>query len=312
MSSFLESVNTRRADDVVDIFERAAEANLRSPTRRGSVDVVGPDDPTRRLIATGDLHDNPAALDRLAQRAGMTDASATPSAHLTLHEVIHSDRLTNGMDFSYRSLVKVAALKAAFPRHVHTLLANHELSQISGSGIIKDGVSVVQAFNDGVEYVFGGDTARVMDAMGAFIRSMALALRCVAPARVVAAEGTGSADRAVDLFTCHSLPEESLFDRFDVGVFDRALVEEDYVPRRGSAHLLVWGRGHPPELLGTLGERLGVGLFVLGHEHAEGGWMRREPNTLVLNTDGPEAKIAELDLSRAWSLSASPACVELL
>ena len=46
------------------------------------------------------------------------------------------------------ALEEVAALKADHPELVHTLLANHELSQIIGAGIIKDGIKVSVEFSN--------------------------------------------------------------------------------------------------------------------------------------------------------------------
>lgn len=302
MGELLASVNTRDAEAVIGVFRAAAHANLNARCRpRGtSQDVIGPDHPTQRLIATGDLHDNPEGLARLVELAGMAERGAAPTAHLTLHEVIHSDRLVNGMDFSYRTLVRVAALKAEFPEHVHTLLANHELSQIAGAGIVKDGVSVVEAFNAGVEYVFGGAYDDVTAAMGEFIRSMPLALRWRETVDPLAGHPCPGGRR--DLVCTHSLPDPVLMDRFDAGVLDRPMIDADYAPRRGSAHILVWGRGHQPEHLQQLATQLDAGLFVLGHEKAPEGVLFRPPNTVVLNTDSANASVLELTPSDARTI----------
>src|SRR5437762_8269330 len=161
---------------VRQVLAAGAGANREAACRQGSIDGIRP---PGTLIATGDLHDNPLHFARLVRAAGMdcgsdevtkgrsdevgeevarTSGSAhsvspslglsvsTPS-HLVLHELIHSDRLINGMDFSYRALARAAALKAEFPERVHVLLANHELAQIMGAGIVKDGVKVVEAFD---------------------------------------------------------------------------------------------------------------------------------------------------------------------
>lgn len=278
----LESLNLRSADAVAAIFRAGAEANRSAACRRGSIDVIRP---PGVLIATGDLHDNPLHLARLVEAAGVGAPDATPSAHLTLHEIIHGDRLVNGMDFSFRALARVAALKAAHPEFVHVLLANHELSQITGSGVVKDGVRCVDAFNEAVEVTFGPAADVVLEAIGAFIRSMPLALRC---------EGDGPGQS----FLCaHSLPEPALMDRFDPGVLERDLVDEDYTPRRGSAHLMVWGRGHTPDQFAALAERWGVGLFILGHEKADNGVLVVGPNAVVLNSDHARGVYARIDLS---------------
>lgn len=296
-----------------------AEANRSAACRRGSIDLITA---PGTLIATGDLHDNPLHLARLVRAAGMDGerhegseaqrhegSSATSSGvehthesgdsvpsclrasvpaaptHLLLHEIIHSDRLINGMDFSYRALARVAALKADFPERVHTLLANHELAQVMGAGIIKDGVKVVEAFNEGVEYAFGDDAAAVQEAIREFILSMPLALRCVCP------------PPHGDILCAHSLPGAALMERFDPSVLSRDLTSEDYEPRRGAAHLMVWGRGYDAEQIEDLVERWGINLFILGHEKAENGVRFVPPCAIVLNSDHERGVYLPIDLS---------------
>ncbi len=270
-------VDLTSVDGVVAALEAGAHANRTNFFRRGSIELVPPPDPAWALVATGDLHDNPFHLAAVIRAAGLDQPpdTATP-AHLTLHELIHGDRLVNGMDLSYRVLARAAALKAAFPLHVHTLLANHELAQIAGAGITKDGVNVVKAFNAGVEYVFGPDAPAVQHALNSFIRSMPLAVRFSAPP-----------DRpGQDVLCAHSLPGPELMDRFDASVLERELDEEaDFIPRRGAAHLMVWGRGHTADQLAALAERWGVGLFILGHEKAPEGFFTLPPNAAILNSD---------------------------
>ncbi len=249
--------------------------------------------PPGTLLATGDLHDNPVHLQRLldvAQYDGHMSL-VTPSdadgwarpVHLVLHEVIHSDNLMNGMDFSYRALARVAAVKADHPEHVHTMLANHELAQIVGAGIIKNGVRVVEAFNEGVEFVFGDRADEVQDAIEGFVRSMPLALRCETPRG--------------DILCAHSLPGIGMMHKFDPTILERGLTAEDYVPRQGSAHLLVWGRGYDAEQIEDLVERWGVSMFVLGHEHVQGGVEFIPPCAVVLNSDHAQGVYLPIDLS---------------
>ena len=236
------------------------------------------------LIATGDLHDNPFHLERLVEAARMDQPAAEgePGPHLTLHEVIHADRLVNGLDFSYRALARVAQLKAEFPERAHVLLANHELSQIIGAGIVKDGVRCVDAFNDGLAYVFGAEWERVARAVERFIRSMPLALRCCGPRG--------------DVLCAHSLPGPEGMARFDTTILDRDLTDDDYQPRRGSAHVMVWGRGYDADQLEDLVERWGVGLFVLGHEKADNGVLVVPPCAVVLNSDHSRGVYLPIDL----------------
>lgn len=274
----LASLDLRSADAVVRLLEEGAAANRDAACRDGSIDRISA---PGALLATGDLHDNPLHLARALDLAALDDAAGN---HLTLHEVIHGSALVNGMDLSHRALARVAFLKSAYPEQVHALLANHELSQIVGLGVVKDGVRMNQAFDEGVEFVFGGDAPRVLDAVGAFIRSMPLAL--------VSGQGTDAG-----LLAAHSLPGPDLLDRFDPAVLERAMTEDDYTPRRGSAHIMVWGRGHDDALLGSLSDRWGVRLFVLGHEKAPNGWLTIGDRAIVLNSDHERGVALPIDLA---------------
>lgn len=290
--SRFRALDLRDAGSVREALLAGARANREAACRVGSIDRIAA---PGRLIATGDLHDNPLHMARLVEAAGLfaEEPPATPT-HLVLHEIIHSDRLLNGMDFSFRALARVAALKADFPELVHALLANHELSQIVGAGIVKDGVKVVEAFNLGLEYAFGDEAAEVNEAIGEFVRSMPLALRCVCSCPQTGS-GLGSAGGG-DILVAHSLPSPMLMGRFDPGVLSRELTEDDYLPRQGAAHIMVWGRGYDAELLEDLVERWGVNLFILGHEKAENGVAYVPPCAVVLNSDHERGVYLPIDL----------------
>ncbi len=280
-------------DSVEASLLAGAEACRRAVCRRGAVEFISA---PGRLIATGDLHDNPLHLARLLYAAHMSEigpiSADDPPCHLTLHEIIHGERLTNGMDLSYRVLTRVARLKARYPEHVHVILGNHELAQMLKSGIVKDGVKSVDAFNAGVEYVFGSEYDRIDRAIGAFVRAMPLALRVHTPRG--------------DILCAHSLPPAASMGRFDTSILTRDLTDDDYVPRQGSAHLMVWGRGYDTEGLEDLVERWGVYLFLLGHEKATEGVRFVPPNAVILNSDHEQGMCLPIDLDHPPSASAAP------
>jgi len=264
------------------LFDEGAEACLDARCREGSIDRIAP---PGRLIATGDLHDNPVHLARLVAAAELDgDAPEPVGTHLTLHEIIHSDRLLNGMDFSYRALARVAALKAAAPERVHPLLANHELAQLTGGAVVKNGVRCVDAFDDALDHQFEDDAPLVRASVRRFIRAMPLALRCETP------QG--------DILCAHSLPGPAMMGRFDPTVLERELTDEDIAARTGSAHMMVWGRKYDADQLEDLVERWGVNLFVLGHEHAPNGVHLVPPNAVVLNSDHERGVYLPIDLSK--------------
>lgn len=270
-------------DSVIALFRAGAQACREAKCRRGSIDVIRA---PGRLIATGDLHDHPINFKKLVEIAKL--GSEEPS-HLTLHEIIHPPNLLNGVDYSYRALARVASLKAEFPEFVHVLLGNHELSQIMGAGIVKDGVKVVDAFNAGLEHVFGDESVAVHEAIKEFVLAMPLAMR------VECNKPDGS--RGVDILCAHSLPGLAMMQRFDPSVLARELTKEDYEPRTGAAHIMIWGRGYDSEQLEDLVERWGINLFILGHEKAPEGAAFIAPNAVVLNTDHERGVYLPIDLS---------------
>ena len=297
----VRGVNVQNADEVADLFREAARASREANCREGSIDIIrGPG----TLIATGDLHDNPFHLRRLLELAGLdgprgaADPTDAPPVHVTFHEVIHSDKLLNGLDLSYRALARIAEAKVNAPERVHALLANHELAQIVGAGIVKDGVRCVEAFNDGLGYVFGDDWEQVATALGEFIRAMPLALRCVTP------KG--------DILCAHSLPAPGQMGRFDPTILKRDLTEDDYTPRVGSAHLMVWGRGYDAEQLEDLVERWGVNMFILGHEKADNGCLVIPPCAIVLASDHERGVYLPIDLEHPPSFGEVPGLVRPL
>ncbi len=276
-------------DEVVDALRAGAAACRAASCRQGSIEVIeGPGE----LIATGDTHDHPSNFKAVLSAAGLDGEFGAEEKHLTLHEIIHPDLPESRelpIDMSYRGLTRIAYLKSQYPELVHVLLANHELAQAIGSGIMKNGVRCVAAFNKGVESVFGDESHRVHDAITDLVMSLPIALRCRLP------QG--------DILCSHSLPGPASMGRFDASILDRELTPDDYQPRVGSAHLMVWGRGYDAEQLEDLTERWGVDLFILGHEHAENGFALVEPNALVLNTDHNRGVYMPIDLEHMPRLS---------
>lgn len=268
------TVNLRDAHAVIDLFQRAAEALRSSPVRSGCIVRL----PGRgRLLVTGDLHDNPLHLQKIVRLARLDQS---PEHHVILHEMIHGDKLLNGMDFSHRMLARAAELMLQYPGQVHPLLANHELSQMTGAGVSKGAGNSVVLFEDALAFVFGDECEAVAEAIRTFIAAMPLAL--LSESGVLCA---------------HSLPADRMMKYFDMNIIHRELTDEDYRSPVGSAYLMVWGRGHTPEQLEQIAEAWNVKLFCLGHEHVETGVEMRGPKLLVLNSDHERGAVLPLDLA---------------
>ncbi len=229
------------------------------------------------LLATGDLHDNPEHFRKIVRLARLDES---PDRHVVLHEIIHGDLLVNGVDLSHRMLVRVARLLLEHPAQVHVLLANHELAQMTGRGVTKGAGNSVELFNDGLAFVFGDDWETVAGSIKEFIRAMPLAL--VSESGVLCA---------------HSVPSPRTMASFDCGVLERRLTDDDYRPMRGSAHLMVWGRGYGEPDIEALAQRWRVKLFCLGHVHVDNGIAVRGPRVIVLNSDHEMGTVLPIDLA---------------
>ena len=271
-------LNLQDADVVADLFQRAAEANRSADSRKGASAHL----PRQgHLLITGDLHDHGSNFFKIIQLAGLHES---PERHVIIHEVVHGANRVGGRDMSVRTLARVAAWKLQYPQQVHILQSNHELAQHNGDGILKAGVDTVEAFDEGIEYIYGEQAEKVRSAMKAFIRSYLLAVRC-----------------ANGLFISHSLPSPSMMGKFDPTLIDREPTDEDYV-YRGQVYMLVWGRNQTPEQVEQLAETWGARLFITGHQPAEMGYDIYGQKLLVIASDHEHGHVIPIDLSQRYDM----------
>src|SRR5947209_6129529 len=164
---------TLNADHAVETFGAAGDENKLSPLRDQQVVNLPAEG---EVWMTGDLHDNRT---NFAKLIAAVDLENNPQRHLVLHELIHGDHFDpKGAEDSWRMLYQAAELKCNFPNQVHFLLANHDLAQIHGEGIMKAGLSVCEAFNAGVKRDFATGATLVTVAITEFLLSLPLAIRC--------------------------------------------------------------------------------------------------------------------------------------
>ena len=263
------------AHATVDLFESAAEAMRSAQHRRDSI-VELPSD--GRLLITGDLHDH---LDHWYRILHLARLDEDPTRHVVLQELIHGDRLLNGMDFSYRMLGRVAELVLAHPDQVHVILGNHELSQLTRRAVSKGAGNNVELFQDAVDWVFGDDADDVTAAIESFIAAMPLAVRT-----------------AGGLLCTHSLPAADRMGGFEPGILERALEPIDYEGSGSSIYLLTWGRRHEPDQLDALADRWGVKTFCIGHQSVPEGIRRDGPRLVAINSDKVNGMVIDWPLDR--------------
>lgn len=268
------SIDERDSAAVAARLAEAAAVMREAPNRDGSVSRI---EGTGRLLVTGDLHDNPQNLARVIRHAAL---DRSPEDHLVLQELIHGEQLIDGVDLSYRMLVKVAGLLLSHPAQVHVLLANHELAQMAGHSVSKGGGCMTTKFDQGLVRAFGSDADLVATAVGEFVRAMPLAART-----------------SNGVLCAHSLPGPMMMPEFDLGILERDLLDADYEPVHGSAWMMVWGRGQTEAQTEEIAGRWGVSLFCLGHAFVQEGVAIGGPRTVLLNSDHEHGAVLPLNLT---------------
>ena len=268
------------ADHVIETFGAAAEEKQVSPLREHQVvNLPGEGE----VWIAGDLHDHRRNFEKLIRAA---DLANNPQRHLVLQELIHGDHFdAQGAEESWKILAQAAELKADQPGQVHFLLANHDLAQVHGEGIMKAGQSVCEAFTAGVKRDFGERSALVNAAIADFLLSFPLAVR--------APNG---------LFFCHSLPTDQEMLDFDFGVFDRALTGADYRRRTGPVYQLIWGRKTSPESAETFADKVGAQLLITGHQPQEAGYLVNGNRHLIIASEHNQGVMLALSLSDPYDM----------
>jgi hypothetical protein len=233
---------------------------------------------------TGDIHDHRSNFNKLLVAA---DLGNNPQRHLILHELIHGDHFdSNGAEGSWQTLAKAAELKCDFPDQVHFLLANHDLAQIHGEGIMKSGLSVCEAFNSGVKRDFADHGTSVTIAITEFLLSLPLAIRT-----------------PCGFFFCHSLPTDSQIATFDFTVFDRSpLLSNDYKRKTGPVYQLIWGRHVTPTGVAMFAEKVGAKMIVTGHQPQDMGFAVNGEQHLIIASDHNQGVFLPMDLGKQYTV----------
>jgi len=258
---------------VPEILRQAARLNAEDPRRRGNTIYLTEETP--EVIIAGDIHGNRWSLDEVVRYA---DLERSETRVLILQEIIHGPTdPESGYDRSIELLLKSVQLKIAHGEKLVFLLGNHDLAQITGNEITKDGRGVCKAFSNGVGLCFDEEAPSVLRALRDFIVSMPLGVRC--PNSVL---------------VTHSLPGPGRMSSGGLEILDRAYQQEDF-SRGGPAYEWTWGRGHTDRQTDRLARDLGVEFFVLGHQHIPEGWQRLTSRAVGIASDHSRGCLVHLD-----------------
>lgn len=247
---------------------RAADLSRATPGRAGSVVTLGPE--VEDVMVVGDLHGH---VHNFAAALKMAALDENPGRHLVVQELVHDPRVDPdgpSGDLSHRLIDVVCALKCQHPERVHYLPGNHELSELTGRSIAKNGVPLNELFRRGLESSYGEHAEAIREAYDGLFRSLPLAIRT--PNRV---------------FICHTVPDERYLEGFDSGVLSADGWPPESMIRGGTVYAMTWGRDATIETAERFARIVDADLFVIGHHPCDDGFLRLNDRVLSLDATDP-------------------------
>jgi len=264
---------------IIDLLEKAANANHADPFRRGNVIHL----PAKGwLVATGDIHGHRRNFERIVTFA---DLQNNPQTHVVLQEIIHGGpKDSQGRCLSHQLLFDVARYKLRFSEQVHIIMANHDIAFFHDSEVVKNGREMNRSINSALHEQFQQNSERVREAINKFLYSQPLAVRC-----------------QNRIWLSHSLPSDRFAEQFDPDILNRPLTDSDTI-RPGSTYLLIWGRNHSQQLLDKMAKLFDVDIFILGHQAQEQGWSRAGENLIIIASDHNHGCLLPIELAKSYTI----------
>jgi len=268
-------------ENILATFVRATEANRQMPGRQGGA-ISLPSELCDEVMATGDVHGHRRNFNLIRRLAALDEH---PRRHLVLQEVCHGGPIypQNGGCMSHTILEDVAWLKSLYPRQVHFILGNHELSELTDYPIQKNRLLLNLSFRLGLQQMYGPAAEDVHQAILRFLWSCPLVVRL-----------------PQGVFISHSLPEGVDVRGFDPSVLVRDLVAED-CGEQSDVFRMLWGRDYRPENAKAFCEKVGAKILITGHEPCFKGFMTPNDRQIILDCCGDQASYVILPVGEELS-----------
>lgn len=251
---------------VLNTIERAT-ALLRT-TRGRAGGVIALDD-AADVMVVGDLHGNLPAFKSVLTAAAL---DRQPRRHLVLQELVHGPYMypNDAGDRSHQLVDVVAALKCQYPDRVHVILGNHELSELTGRSIGKEGEELNAKFLRGVETAYGARSGEIYTAYKALFAAMPVAVR--------------TTNR---VYLCHTIPDAIDLDSLDLDLLKADVWPPEAMKRRGTIYALTWGRDTDPETADRFAAMVDADLFITGHQPCDEGFRQANHRQIIIDGTDP-------------------------
>jgi len=245
---------------------KATDLTRSTPGRVGKVITL---DHAGDLMVVGDLHGN---LPAFRQALGVAALDRHPKRHLVLQELVHEINKDDDErpDRSHRLVDLVSALKCEYPDRVHLILGNHELSELTGRSIGKNGQDLNDRFRHGLELNYGSSAQSIFQAYVRFFAALPLAVRT--PNRV---------------FVCHTLPDAITLDQLDLALLQADQWPKESMQRGGTIYALTWGRDTTAETADRFAAMVDADLFITGHQPCDEGFRQANHRQIIIDGTGP-------------------------
>ena len=273
---------------VLTTIRRATDLIRSTPGRQGGVISLGN---VTEVMVVGDLHGNLATFKEVLAQSAL-DRHA--GRHLVFQELIHGTSMypDDRGDRSHQLLDVFTALKCQYPERVHHILGNHELSELTGRSIVKDGEGLNAKFRRGVDTAYGSSSDEIYEAYKALFAALPLALRT--PNRV---------------YICHTLPDASDLDTIDLGLLNADTWPEEAMKRRGTIYALTWGRDTLPATADGFAAMVDADLFVTGHQPCEDGFRQANHRQIIIDGTNPHPCYCRFPTDRPLTIEELLGCV---
>jgi hypothetical protein len=250
---------------ILATVRRAADLFRTTPGRQGSLVTL---DSAEDVMVVGDLHGNVNAFRQILGEAALPK---NPGRHLVLQELVHGPWMypDEAGDKSHQLVDLVSALKCQYPDRVHLILGNHELSELTGRPIGKNGVYLNTLFRQGLETAYGESAAAIEQAYHVLFAALPLAVRT--PNRV---------------FLCHTIPDAVDLDRLDLELLRTGVWSPESMMRGGTIYALTWGRDLDADTVDRFATMVDADWFITGHQPCDEGFL--QPNHRQIIIDGTD------------------------
>jgi hypothetical protein len=278
-------------EKLLNLVHRAAALFRTTPGRRGGVVTL---DSADEVMVVGDLHGNIPAFRAVLQTAAL---ARHPRRHLVLQELVHGRWYypDDGGDKSHQLVDLTSALKCQFPDRVHLILGNHELSELTGRVIGKDGMTLNAQFRVGITTAYSTHAERIYDAYRELFAALPLAART--PNRV---------------FLCHTIPDPIYLDTLDLSLLEADAWPPESLQRGGTIYALTWGRNTEPETIDRFAVMVDADWFITGHQPCDEGFRQANHRQIIIDGTAIEPTYCLFPAREPVTIERLVSCVKAL